>query len=133
MDLQRLVYDLRGCAFEIIKEYHYGFSESVYEAALELLMTDKGYDVLRQKDLPCFFKGRRIRQNYRMDFVINDDFIVELKSTKTILPEHRGQLFNYCLLFNKSDCMLMNFGPHGIQSELYHYDQEEHKATFISF
>ena len=57
--INQIVYDLRGCAFEIMSEYHYGFSESVYEAALELLMTDKGYKVDRQKDIQCYYKGRR--------------------------------------------------------------------------
>lgn len=130
--INQIVYDLRGCAFEIMSEYHYGFSESVYEAALELLMTDKGYKVDRQKDIQCYYKGRPTKQHYRMDLVINDDFIVELKAVTTLLPEHRAQLFNYCLLFNKENCLLLNFGYNGVQSEWYHYDLKAHKPTYLN-
>lgn len=130
-EIKDLIFDVRGCAFNVWNEYKWGFSENVYEAALELLLTDKGYKVDRQVFLQCFYKGRPTRQTYRMDLLVNDELIIENKSVSSIIPEHRGQLFNYAHLFQKPYCMLINFGPTGLQSECYFVHLDTRKVDFI--
>ena len=87
--------EITGEAMMIHRKWHSGLLESAYEAALKYLLEQKGFKVERQVYLPMFWDDVQLDHTYRMDLVINDNIIVELKAVKFVDKEHRRQLFNY--------------------------------------
>ena len=87
--------DITGIAMKVYNKYHYGLLESAYEAAMRYLLEQDGHKVERQVFLPIYWDDVQLDQPYRMDLVIDDDIIVELKSIKFVGDEHRKQLQNY--------------------------------------
>ena len=116
--------DITGEAMRVHRKYHGGLLESAYEAALKYLLELKGYKVERQVFLPIFWDDVQLDQNYRMDLVVNDNIILELKAVSFADKEHRKQLFNYMNLTHMSYGMLINFGPLGLFSEWYERDND---------
>ena len=114
--------DITGEAMRVHRKYHGGLLESAYEAALKYVLEQKGYKVERQKFLPIFWDDVQLDQTYRMDLVINDNIIVELKAIKHIDTEHRRQLWNYMNITHLPYGMLINFSSEGLYSEWYHRD-----------
>ena len=90
-----------------------------YEAALKYLLEQQGYKVERQVELPIYWDDVKLDQKYRMDLVVNDNIIIELKAVNYVDKEHRKQLFNYMNLTHVPYGMLINFGPKGLFSEWY--------------
>ena len=114
--------DITGEAMRIHRKWHSGLLESAYEAALKYLLEQKGYKVERQKFLPIFWDDVRLDQDYRLDLVVNDNIILELKAVKFVDKDHRRQLFNYMNLTHLPYGMLINFSPDGLYSEWYKRD-----------
>ena len=89
---------------------------------MKYLLEKEGYKVERQVFLPIYWENIQLDQNYRMDLVINDNIIVELKSIKFVGDEHRKQLQNYLNITHIKYGMLINFSPNRIYSEWYERD-----------
>ena len=118
--------DITGVAMKVHSKYHGGLLESAYEAALKYLLEQQGYNVKRQVSLPIFWEDVQLDQTYRMDLVVNDNIIIELKAVNFADKDHRKQLFNYMNLTHIPYGMLINFGPNGLYSEWYRrYDDGE--------
>ena len=111
--------DITGEAMKVYNKYHPGLLESAYEAALEYLLKLKNIQVERQVYLPIYWDDVKLDQKYRMDLVVNDNIILELKAVNFVDKEHRKQLFNYMNLTHMPYGMLINFGPKGLFSEWY--------------
>lgn len=111
--------DITGIAMKVYNKYHYGLLESAYEAAMVYLLEQDGYHVDRQVFLPIYWDDVKLDQSYRMDLVINNNVIVELKSVQFIGDEHRKQLKNYLNITHIPFGMLINFSPDRIYSEWY--------------
>lgn len=114
--------DITGVAMKVYNKYRPGLLESAYEAALKYLLELYGYTVERQVFLPIYWDDVQLDQTYRMDLVINNDIIVELKAVNFADKSHRRQLWNYMNLTHKPFGMLINFGPEGLFSEWYKRD-----------
>lgn len=114
--------DITGEAMRVHRKYHGGLLESAYEAALKYVLEQKGYKVERQVFLPIYWDDVKLDQTYRMDLVINDDIIVELKAINHVDTQHRRQLWNYMNLTHLPYGMLINFSPDGLYSEWYKRD-----------
>ncbi len=111
--------DITGEAMKIHRKWHSGLLESAYEAALKYLLEQKGFKVERQKFLPIYWDDVKLDQDYRLDLVVNDNIILELKAVKFVDKEHRRQLFNYMHLTHTEYGMLINFGGDSLFSEWY--------------
>ena len=111
--------DITGVAMKVHAKYHGGLLESAYEAALKYLLELQGFKVERQVELPIYWDEVKLDQRYRMDLIVNDDIILELKAVNFVDKEHRKQLFNYMNLTHMPYGMLINFGPDGLYSEWY--------------
>jgi GxxExxY protein len=98
-----------GCAIEVHKQLGPGLLESAYESCLCYELTGKDIEVKRQELLPINYKGEQVDTGYRIDILVNDLVIVELKTVETILPIHRAQLMTYLKLSNKWLDLLINF------------------------
>ena len=117
-------HDITGEAMKVHRKYKPGLLESAYEAALMYLLELKGYKVERQALLPVYWDDVKLDQTYRMDLVVNDDIIIELKSVQHIDTSHRRQLWNYMNLTHIPYGMLINFGSESLYSEWYHRDEK---------
>lgn len=118
--------DITGVAMKVHSKYHGGLLESAYEAALKYLLEQQGFKVERQVELPIYWDDVQLDQKYRMDLVVNDNIILELKAVNFVDKGHRKQLFNYMNLTHVPYGMLINFGPDGSYSEWYQrYDDGE--------
>lgn len=118
--MKDLFYKIIGKAFDVFHELNYGYTEHVYEAALQWELEQIGIKAERQVDLPVIYKGNRIKQTYRIDMLIDSKVIVENKSVSVLLPEHRAQLFNYMRITGIRYGILLNFGLHGVCAEKYY-------------
>jgi len=111
--------DITGVAMKVYNKYHYGLLESAYEAAMCHLLVLDGFKVERQVSLPIYWDEVKLDQLYRMDLVINENIIVELKSVQYVTDVHRKQLKNYLNITYMNYGMLINFSPDRIYSEWY--------------
>ena len=82
-------------------------------------MEQKGFKVERQKFLPIYWDDVKLDQDYRLDLVVNDNIILELKAVNFVDKSHRRQLFNYMHLTHTEYGMLINFGGDSLFSEWY--------------
>ena len=126
-----LAYDIIGVALEVHNELGYGISEGIYEEALCLELNAIGLHAQPQLELPVFYKGQLLEKKFRIDIVVNEDVIIELKAMESILPEHRAQLFNYMRLTKKPIGILMNFGK-SFRSEKYIYNSTTNDVSFFN-
>lgn len=111
--------DITGIAMLVHRTYHPGLLESAYEAAMKYLLEQNGYKVERQVYLPIFWEDVKLDQTYRLDLVVDDEIIVELKSVSHVETMHRKQLWNYMHLTHMPYGMLINFGAASLYSEWY--------------
>jgi GxxExxY protein len=98
-----------GCAFEVINELGSGFLESVYEEALLLALTQKGFSVKSQHPVKVIFRGQSVGEFFA-DLFVDGKVIVELKAVKAIAPEHQAQTINYLKATGIEVGLLINFG-----------------------
>ena len=98
-----------GADIEVHKALGPGLLESAYEECLchELSLLGMSYE--RQVPLPVVYKGVRLDCGDRLDVVVNDVVILELKSIEKVLPVHEAQLLTYLRLSNKKVGLLINF------------------------
>jgi GxxExxY protein len=123
--------EITGKAMTVHRKYHPGLLESAYEAAFKYLLENDGYKVERQKYLPMYWDDVQLDQSYRMDLVINDNIIVELKAVTYIETQHRLQLWNYMHLTHLPYGMLINFGSKSLFSEWYYRDPQTEEIEKI--
>lgn len=98
-----------GAFFQIHKELGFGFSEKVYEAALEILLTELGMIVERQKDICVYYHGKVVG-TYKAVMIINGIVLLEIKSVEKLIDVHDAQLLNYLKATEIEVGLLLNFG-----------------------
>lgn len=97
-------------AFKIHTTLGPGLLESVYEVVLARELEKRGLVVERQKPVKIVFDGMIFDEGYRIDLLVNDLVVVEIKSVETMAPVHKKQLLTYLRLANKRLGLLINFG-----------------------
>lgn len=108
-ELNNISYKIIGCAYTVHAELGPGLLESTYEACLEYELLEKGLKVERQKPLPVIYKDVKLNAGYRIDLLVEDKVIVEIKSCEAVAPIHEAQLLTYLKLANKKLGLLINF------------------------
>ena len=98
-----------GSAIAVHKELGPGLLESVYEVCLMQEMEDNGLKVASQVEVPFWYKGKLTDKKFRIDLLVEDEIIVELKAVDSLLPIHEAQLLTYLRLTNKHLGLLINF------------------------
>ncbi len=109
MELNELTQKIIGCAIEVHKNLGPGMLESTYEECLKFELEKKCIKVEQQKELPLIYKGLLIENAYKLDLIIEDKIILELKSVEKIKGVHKAQLLTYLKLSNKELGLLINF------------------------
>ena len=103
-------YRIRGAVFEVYREMGCGFLEAVYQECLEREFTKRGIPFSAQMELALEYKGERLVQTYKPDFICYGLIVVELKAAKELANEHRAQAHNYLKATGLQLALLVNFG-----------------------
>ena len=104
-----LTHKIIGAAIEVHRELGPGLLESAYEACLIHELQLRGLKVESQQPLPVFYKDVMLDCGYRLDLVVEDQVIVELKSIHAIAPIHEAQLLSHLKLSDYKRGLLINF------------------------
>ena len=102
-------------AIELHRKLGPGLLEHVYEIVLMKSLVKKGLSVQRQVLFPIEFEGEHFDTGFRVDLLIEEKVIIELKSVEKIIPVHKKQLLTYLKLSNKKIGYLINFGAEVMQ------------------
>ncbi len=108
-DLNKISAAILHCALTVHRELGPGLLESVYEACLFKELTDQGWSVSRQVPMPVYYKGERLKADFRIDLLVEEKVIVELKAADYMLPVFSAQLLTYLKLSEKKLGLLINF------------------------
>ena len=110
-----LTYEIRGAIFDVYNELGPGLLESVYEEALVYELQQRGLKVERQLEVPIRYKDAELKTPLRLDLLIENTIIVELKSVEEMKPVFAKQLLTYLRLLNKRVGLLVNFSSANIR------------------
>ena len=102
-------YTIRGAAFKVHTELGPGLLESVYETALSYELKQKGYNIKNQIGVPVVYANIKMDVGFRLDILVNDLVIIEIKSVETLTDIHHKQLLTYLKLSNRKLGLLINF------------------------
>jgi GxxExxY protein len=105
----QLTNEIIGSAIEVHRNLGPGLLESTYEACMAFELQQRDLNVERQLELPILYKGKKLEHNYRIDLIVNNQVIIELKSINKIEPIHDAQLLTYLKLANKRYGLILNF------------------------
>ncbi|MDZ4183655.1 MAG: GxxExxY protein [Desulfuromonadales bacterium] len=109
MDFDDLSRKVIGCAIEVHRALGPGLLESAYEQCLAYELSLQQIPFKLQVPLPVEYKGARLNCGYRVDMLVGETIIVELKSVDMVLSIHEAQLLTYMKLANVSVGLLINF------------------------
>jgi GxxExxY protein len=105
----RISRDIIDSAIKVHRLLGPGLLESAYEACLEHELKCRQHKVLRQVVLPVTFEGMKVDLGYRIDLIIDDKVLVELKACEAIHPIYKAQLTSYLRLSGRHLGLLINF------------------------
>jgi GxxExxY protein len=108
-EVTQLSYGITGCAIIVHKKLGPGLLESVYEKCLCYELRKRGYLVTQQVNVPIEYGDIVLNTELRLDLLVNNTVIVELKAVETIHPVHEAQLLTYMKLLKKPQGLLINF------------------------
>jgi GxxExxY protein len=108
-ELNKITEGIIGAAIEVHRNLGPGLLESAYQAALAYELSQRGYKVEQQKPLPMLYKEIKLDAGYRLDFLVNDKVVLEIKSADKIIPIHDAQILSYLRLSGCKVGLLINF------------------------
>jgi GxxExxY protein len=109
MNENEISYKIIGAAMELHKTLGPGLLESVYEAALAYDLRELGIEVKSQVPMPLFYKEVKQDVGYRIDLLVENKVIIEIKSVENLSPVHFSQTLTYLKLSDKKLALLINF------------------------
>lgn len=104
-----ICYAIIGSAIEVHRHLGPGLLESIYHQCLYNEIISNGLKVISQVHVPLFYKGDKLQSQLKMDLLIEDTVIVELKAVENIHPVYKAQLLSYLKLAEKPKGLLINF------------------------
>jgi len=107
--LNHLSKEAIGAAIEVHRELGPGLLESSYEASLQHELSLRGFSSKRQLSLPIKYKELTVAEAYRIDLLVEDALVLELKTVNSLLPIHSAQLLTYLRMSGKHLGLLINF------------------------
>lgn len=108
-EINRVTEQIIGAAIEVHSVLGPGLLESAYEACLAHELTQRGLRVERQRPVPVVYKGVELDCGYRIDLLVEDAVVVELKAVEAFLPVHEAQVISYLKLSGHHVGLLINF------------------------
>lgn len=117
-EITKLSFEITGLAIKVHKKLGPGLLESVYEQCLKYELEKNGYDVKQQLIVKIEYDELVLESNLRVDLLVNDSIVVELKAVENVLPIHEAQLLTYMTLLEKPQGLLINFNTTNITKSL---------------
>lgn len=122
-----------GCAMKVHNQLGGGFQEVIYQRALAIELGDAGLDFIREQEMPVFYNQVQIGER-RVDFLIENKVLVELKAVTQLEDVHVAQALNYLEAFKLEVGLLINFGSVKLQfRRLMKNEKQLTKGNSISF
>ena len=112
-------YKVLGCVYEVYKTLGPGLLEGIYEKAMIKELQSQGFEVKNQVQVPVYYKGELICADLRLDLIIDDKLILELKSVVDYRKLFEKQLLTYLRLMNCELGYVVNFNTDDIRNEIY--------------
>lgn len=109
MEINQITEKIIGCAIEVHKNLGPGLLESSYEECLVFELNKAGLKVERQRPVPVVYKDIKLDCGYRLDILVENTVVVELKVVDAINPVHEAQILTYMKFANKNIGLLINF------------------------
>ncbi len=116
--INHIAYKIVGCAIEVHKQLGPGLLESVYESCLLEELTLAGLEVSSQIYLPLKYKSKELGNPLKLDILVNELVIVELKSVEQMIPLYTAQLLTYLKLSGRPKGLLINFNCENITKHI---------------
>jgi GxxExxY protein len=118
MDENDITYKVRGCIFNVYNNLGPGLFESVYEAALVHELIKSGLKVQNQVELPVHYDNIKLEIGFRIDILVENQVLIELKSVEELSKVHYKQVVTYLKLSNISVGILVNFNTDNLSSNI---------------
>ena len=126
-DLDRITDKVVGAAIEVHRGLGPGLLESAYEACLAFELIERGLQVEQQRTLPVVYREVNLDIGYRLDLLVDNKVIIEVKSVDRLAPIHQAQLLSYLKLSGCTVGLLINFNvqvlKHGIKQVVNNYPE----------
>lgn len=119
MDENEISYKIIGCAIDLHKKVGPGLLESVYENALAYDLIEIGLNVRQQYPMPFVYKEVNMDVGYRLDLLVEDKVIVEIKSIEDLAPVHFAQTLTYLKLSGLKLALLINFNTKYLKNSIH--------------
>ena len=116
---RRCTHDIVGAAIEVHRRLGPGLLESAYETCLGRELYLRGIEFQRQVPLPVQYRGLNLDCGYRLDILVADSVIIEVKAVTKVLPVHRAQLLTYLKLTRLRLGILLNFNVDVLRHGVY--------------
>lgn len=126
-EVTQLSYEITGLAIKVHKALGPGLLESVYEKCLKYELIKNGYQVQQQLIVSVFYDEISMDTDLRLDLLVNDCVVVELKAMENILPVHQAQVMTYMKLLKKPQGLLFNFFTENITKSMKPFVNEYFK------
>lgn len=124
-EINELSYIIIGCAIEVHKQLGPGLLESVYQECFLEELKSNNLKVKSQVTVPITYKSKNLGTPLKLDILVNDKIIIELKAVETLIPVFQAQLLTYLKLTNKPKGLLINFHSLNISSSIVSLVTEE--------
>lgn len=108
-ELNEISYKIIGCAYEVHAELGPGLLEKTYEVCLLHELLKAGLEARQQVGLPVLYKGIQLEAGYKIDLIVENKIVLELKSIEALAPIHQAQLLTYMRLADIKLGLLFNF------------------------
>lgn len=118
MSENEISYLIRGCIFKVYNALGPGLLESAYEAALAYELRQENLNVICQLGLPFQYETIKLDIGYRIDLMVNDKVIIEVKSVENLTDVHYKQVVTYLKLSDKKLGLLINFNTSKIDESI---------------
>lgn len=117
-EVTQLAYEITGFAIKVHKALGPGLLESIYEKCLKYELERNGYDVKQQLSVKIDYYDLEFESDLRIDLLVNDCVVVELKAIENVLPIHEAQLLTYMKLLQRPQGLLINFNTTNITKSM---------------
>ena len=119
MNENEISYKVIGAAIDIHKDIGPGLLESAYENALAYDLKNMGFDIRQQVAMPFIYKEVKQEVGYRIDLLINEKVIIEIKAVEVLVPVHFAQLLTYLKLSGLKLGLLINFNSKILKDSIH--------------
>jgi GxxExxY protein len=116
-ELEKLIYDTIGCCIAVHRALGPGLLEHIYSKAVCLELTAAGISFEQEKSYPVIYRGELLCEQ-RLDFVVDGEIVLEIKSVEQLAPIHHSQLLSYMRVAKLRAGLLMNFNVAVLQDGL---------------